>query len=166
MRAQSAQQYRGFDRGGADAGGQDSAFREPRGDRLDAQRGGSARQTGGVGMLLRHAEDFNLTEDQQDRLEKLRLDHELEKVDLRAAVAKAKIRLRALARDYDAPEAAIVAAIDELSACEANLRKMRYRHVRAARSILSKDQVGNLRVYHKQHLRDKIKAFNAAKEGS
>ena len=164
MRGQTAQQMRGFDQESqSDPGGQDSAFREPRGGRLDAQRGGSARQTGGVGMLLRHAEEFGLSEDQQNRLEKLRLGHELEKVDLRAAVAKAKIRLRGLSRNYDAAEADVLAAIDELSTCEGNLRKMRYRHLQAARSILNADQAGNLKAFHKRHLQEKVKAFNASK---
>jgi hypothetical protein len=150
----------------ADPGGRDSAFREARGDRLDAQRGGSARQTGGVGMLLRHVEDFDLTEEQQDRLNKLRVGHELEKVDLRAAVSKAKIVLRSLLRDLEAPEKDVMAAIDKLAKCEANLRKMRYGHLQAARAVLNEEQQRRLKTYHQGHLREKIKAFSAAKNGT
>ena|ERR1700752_1797720 len=152
--------------GEGDPGGQDSAFREARGNRLDAQRGGSARQTGGVGMLLRHAEDFGLTEDQIDRLNKLRTGHELEKVDLRAEVSKAKIRLRALLRDLDSPEGDVMAAIDKLAASEGNLRKMRYTHLQGARAVLTDDQRRTLKSYHQAHLRDKVKAFAAQSQGS
>lgn len=166
MRGQNAQ-MRSFESDSeSDPGGQDSAFRQTRGSRLDAQRGGSARQTGGVGMLLRHSQEFGLSDEQQERLEKLRLNHELEKIDLRAAVEKAKVRLRALMRDYDASETDVLAAIDALAVSEADLRKMRFRHLKAARGLLNPDQVGNLKVFHKRHLQEKIKDFNAAKQAT
>src|SRR5687768_8098016 len=87
---------------------------------------GSLRQLGGIGMLQRHAADFDLTDDQLDKLEAMQVQCELEKIDLLAALRKAKIRLRGKIRLEDAPEAEVIAAIDEVARCEAELRKMRY----------------------------------------
>ena len=90
-----------------------------------ADRGGSLRELGGVGFLLRHADEFNLTESQRQNLNKLRIRFELEKVDKLAALQKAKITLRALMHDPEAAERDVLEAIDKVAACEADLRKMR-----------------------------------------
>ena len=105
-----------------------------------AERGGSLREMGGVGFLLRHAEEFDLTELQQASLSKLQIPFELEKVDKMAALQKAKITFRALVRDPDAAEQEVLDAIEKVAACEADLRKMRYHHLKAARAQLKKNQ--------------------------
>ena len=99
------------------------------------EQGGSLGETGGVGFLLRNAEAYALSEDQQESLRKLRTPFELEKVDKLAALSKAKILLRALVNDVDAAEKQVMEAIDHLAACEADLRKMRYHHLKAARAL-------------------------------
>jgi hypothetical protein len=104
------------------------------------ERGGSLGETGGVGFLLGNAEAYGLTDDQQERLRKLRIPFELEKVDKLAALSKAKILLRALASDVDAAEQQVMEAIDQVAACEADLRKMRYHHLRTARAHLDTEQ--------------------------
>jgi len=93
-----------------------------------------------VGFLLRNAELYALSEDQQASLRTLRTSFELEKVDKLAALNKAKILLRALTNDVDAAEERVMEAIDHLAACEADLRKMRYHHLKAARAHLETDQ--------------------------
>ena len=133
-----------------------SDFRRSQSGGPGAQRGGSLRQMGGLGMLLRHAEEFNLTEEQQEQLGKMQVNFELEKVDLQAALSKAKIIFRSLVRNHDTPEQDVMDAIDKLSACEANLRKMRYRHLKAAHGVLNDEQRTSLKAQHKQRMREKI----------
>ena len=117
------------------------------------ERGGSLGETGGVGFLLRNAaEAYALTEDQQESLRRLRTSFELEKVDKLAALSKAKILLRALANDVDAAEKQVMEAIDHLAACEADLRKMRYHHLKAARAHLDTDQRERLVSLNRQRL--------------
>lgn len=153
--------------GAAQDGGEQepSHFRHSGPNRQGASRGGSLRQMGGVGHLLRNAEEHNLTEEQEEQLERLKLDFELEKVDLQAALRKAKIVFRARARDHNAPEEEVMKAIDKVARCEANLRKMRYRHLKAVHAILSPEQLKGLKSFHKQRMREKVKAFRLAKQG-
>jgi hypothetical protein len=119
-------------------------------------RGGSLGETGGVGFLLRNAETYALSEDQQESLRKLRTSFELEKVDKVAALSKAKILLRALANDVDAAEIQVMEAIDHLAACEGELRKMRYRHLQAARAHLDTDQRERLVSLNRERLARRI----------
>lgn len=142
-----------------------SHFRHSGPNRQGASRGGSLRQAGGVGHLLRNAEEHNLTEEQEGQLEKMQVDFELEKVDLQAALRKAKIVFRALARDHNSSEQDVMKAIDKVSRCEANLRKMRYRHLKAAHAVLNDEQRKGLKAFHKQRMREKVKAFRLAKQG-
>jgi hypothetical protein len=121
---------------------------------------------GGVGMLLRNAEDHNLTTEQEERLHKMQTNFELEKVDLLAALRKAKIVLRALARDQDCAEQDVMSAIDKVAACEADLRKMRYRHLKAAHSVLDEDQMRNLKSFYRQRMREKFKSLRFANWGT
>ncbi|MBD0371969.1 MAG: hypothetical protein ICV60_14100 [Pyrinomonadaceae bacterium] len=153
--------------GGQTGGEQEpSHFRHSGPNRQGASRGGSLRQAGGVGHLLRNAEEHNLTEEQEERLERMKLDFELEKVDLQAALRKAKILFRALARDHESSEQDVMKAIDDVARCEADLRKMRFRHLKAAHGILNDDQRKGLKAFHKQRMRDKVKAFRLAKQGT
>jgi hypothetical protein len=139
-----------------------------RGRRLGSEgsmRGGSLRQMGGVGMLLRHADEFGLTEEQEEHLNDLKTNHELEKIDLLAAVQKAKVTFRSLIRKHDAAEQDVMNAIDQIAAREAELRKMRYRHMKAAHSILNDAQRSSLKSFHKQKTQNKIRAFRQAERG-
>lgn len=168
MRRWMSQQSAAGDSGGGDGVGvgEQSHFRHSGSNRQGASRGGSLRQVGGVGHLLRNAEEHNLTEEQEERLEQLQVEFELEKVDLQAALSKAKIQYRALVRDHSANEQDVMKAIDKLARCEANLRKMRYRHLKAAHAVLNDDQKKGLKGFHKQRMREKVKAFRLAKQGA
>jgi len=122
-------------------------------------RRGHLKQVGGIGMLLHHSEDFNLTEEQEEKLLQKQTEFELEKVDLEAAVKKAKITLRALMRDVHAKEPQVMTAIDRLAAAEGNLRKMRYSHLKAGRTVLNESQRTHLQKFHLQQSRQKAKAM-------
>ena len=113
-------------------------------------RGGSLRQMGGVGMLLRHAERFDLTDKQCCQLEDMRVDFELEKVDIRAAMRKAKIRLRASMRKPEPCEKDVMSAIDEVAHCEAEIRRMAFRHLQASRAVLKEDQCHTVNKFNRE----------------
>ena len=151
---------------GDGGGGEQSHFRQSGQGRTGAQRGGSLRQKGGIGMVLRRAEEFNLTDEQEDKLNKMRVEFELEKVDLRAALARAQILFRALIRDPDSSEQDVIAAIEKLADAEADLRKMRYYHMKKTHATLDEKQMRGLRTFHKQQKREKIKALRLAQRGS
>ncbi len=125
-------------------------------DQRESGRRGSAKQVGGVGMLLHHVDDFGLNDNQIEQLTKMMLEFELEKVDLQAALQKAKINWRALVRNIDAAESDVMKAIDNVARAEADLRKMRYRHLKAARGVLQPEQRNNLRTFHLKQSRQKV----------
>jgi Spy/CpxP family protein refolding chaperone len=125
-------------------------------DQRSSGRRGSAKQVGGIGMLLHHVDDFGLNDNQIEQLNKMMLEFELEKVDRQAALQKAKINWRALIRDVDADEADVMTAIDNVSKAEGDLRKMRYNHLKAARSVLQDEQRNNLKTFHLKQSRQKV----------
>ncbi|HJP93683.1 MAG TPA: periplasmic heavy metal sensor [Pyrinomonadaceae bacterium] len=127
-------------------------------DQRESGRRGSAKQVGGIGMLLHHVDDFGLNDDQIEQLNKMMLEFELEKVDLYAALQKAKITWRSLIRNVDADESDVMNAIDNVAKAEANLRKMRYNHLKAARNVLEAEQRNNLKTFHLKQSRQKVGA--------
>jgi len=135
----TSQKYSDFRYGGGGPGGWND----------HAGRGGSLRETGGLGFLLSRAQELKLDDGKQEKLHKLQVSFELEKIDKLAAMHKAKVMLRALMRDHDATEHDVLDAIDKLSACEAELRKMRYYHRKSAWEHLDTDQ----RAYVAKHAR-------------
>lgn len=146
--------------------GEQSHFRHNGNGSQGSQRGGSLRQKGGLGMLLRRAEEFNLTPEQEEQLVKKRTEFELEKVDLRAALSRAQIKFRALIRDIDSAEQDVMNAIDEVAKCEADLRKMRYRHLKETHSVLDDDQRNGFKTFFRKQKREKVQALRAVKRGA
>jgi hypothetical protein len=151
--------------GGGGGNGEQSHFRQNGQGKVGAERGGSLRQKGGIGMVLRRSEEFNLTEKQEATLNKMRTGFELEKVDLRAALSKAQIMFRALIRDHDSSEADVLAAIDKLAAAEADLRKMRYYHMKETHKVLDKKQMDSLKTFHRNQKREKLNSLRLAQRG-
>jgi hypothetical protein len=110
----------------------------------DGPMAGSMRNAGGVGMLIASAEKFGLSGDQVKKLEGMKHDFQMEKIDVQAAVYKAKLRLKRLMKDPRAAEGDVMAAIDAVAAAEGDIRKMRYRHLKAARGVLAGDQMAKV----------------------
>ena len=132
-------------------------------DRSGSERGGSMRQKGGIGMLLRQADQFDLSEEQIDELSAMRVECELNKVDKRAALRKAKIRLRAAIRG-DAPEPDVLSMIDEVSRCEAELRKMRYYNMKKACACLGEEQLGKVKKHRRQQEQKRVQQFRQQRQ--
>ena len=134
-------------------------------DQRKSGRRGSAKQVGGVGMLLHHVDDFGLNDSQVAQLSSMQVDFEIEKIDLQAALQKAKVRWRALVRNVDANEADVMTAIENVSKAEADLRKMRYNHLKSARNVLEPAQQNNLRTFHLKQSRQKAAGGGAGTGG-
>lgn len=113
------------------------------------------RGSGGVGVLLSHAKDFGLSDAQVDQLEALRPQFELARHDLQTALLKAETQLRAVLRNEVAAENAVMAAIDEVAHCQADLMKMRYHNLQKARSVLNDEQRSKVRAFRRQQEQDR-----------
>jgi hypothetical protein len=131
-------------------------------ERASDWEGRSLRQLGGIGMLQRHAGDFDLTDEQLDKLEAMQVQFELEKIDLLAALRKANIRLSGKIWTEDASEAEVNAAIKEVGRCEGDLRKMRYRHLQAGRGVLTDKQHGKVKAFRRRRRLEKASEWRAA----
>jgi len=142
---------------GESSGGEKQVQTAGSNQRTSARRG-HVKQVGGIGMLLHHSEDFNLTPQQEEKLLSKQLEFEIEKINLEAAVKIAKVRWRAAARDVNTTEKTAYAVIDDLTKAEANLRKMRFQHLKEGRTILNASQRGHLQKFHLLQSRQKAKA--------
>jgi Spy/CpxP family protein refolding chaperone len=115
----------------------------------------------GVRMILAAAEDIKLTDNQKAKLEKMKVEFKLAEVDQRAKVEKAEIKLRALKLDKSAIESEVLAAIDEATLMKADLHKMRYRHQREVRNLLTDEQLDKLKELRKE----RVKKFQKPHQG-
>lgn len=106
----------------------------------------------GVRMILMFEDEINLTADQKAKLEQMMVNHRLERIDKKALVKKAQVKLRALMMDENAPESKVMAAIDEVARLKADMRKMQYRHHQAVRSVLTSDQIDKLQTLRKERM--------------
>ncbi|MEW6411774.1 MAG: hypothetical protein AB1483_04780 [Candidatus Zixiibacteriota bacterium] len=106
----------------------------------------------GLRAILAHADELKLTDEQQDKLEKMMTTFQTERVDKKAALEKAEINLRALMRD-DADQGQIFAAIDQVAKLKADMKKMHYTHFQQAKGVLTAEQVDQLKQFRKKTAR-------------
>ena len=107
-----------------------------------------------VGRLLRLADELKLSDSQRDKLRDMVTAFRLQRIDARAALKKAQVRLRALMRD-DAPERQVMRAIDEVAGLRADLQKMRYRHRQQALGVLTDDQREKLKELREDRMKER-----------
>lgn len=103
----------------------------------------------GLKVILAHGDKINLTDDQRETLENMKTDFQMQRVDQKAELEKAKIKLKALMRD-EAGESDVNAAIDNVSKLKANMQKTRYAHAQKVKSVLTEDQVNKLKQLRKE----------------
>lgn len=115
--------------------------------------GGPGQHGPGPGMLLNLSDELELTDDQVDRLESLQTQFGKEMVDKRAAVQKARIELRSLMRDK-AATSQVDAAIDKVTQLRAENMKARYRHREQVESVLTDEQLDQLKNMRQMGPRD------------
>jgi hypothetical protein len=108
------------------------------------------RNSGGVGVLLSHAQDFGLSEAQIGQLEALRPTFETARLDLQTALLKAEAQLRAVLQNDTAADNEVMAAIDAVTHCQGELLKMRYRNLQKARDVLTDEQRSKVKAFRRQ----------------
>ncbi|HWR83700.1 MAG TPA: Spy/CpxP family protein refolding chaperone [Candidatus Deferrimicrobium sp.] len=118
-------------------------------DRCCGPRGGFP----GLQGILSVADEINLTADQKTKLQRMMMDFRMAGIDQRAQVEKAEIRLHALMMDDNAAEGDVLAAMDDVSRFQAEMHKMRYRHHRAAREVLTSAQIEKLKKLHQERVK-------------
>jgi len=123
------------------------------GPRMEGHRGfrghdkgfGQDQKMPGIQRILAHGDEINLTDQQREKLEKMAVDFKLAAVDQKAKLEKAQINLHAFMRDDGVAESTVMAAIDEVSDLKAEMQKMRYRHFQQAKSVLTAEQIDQLK---------------------
>lgn len=101
------------------------------------------RHDGGF-MLMRFADELELTDAQKDQLKELRTNFQMERIDQQAEMKKARLTLQNLRTDDNASEREVFAAIDKLSDLRASMQKMAYTHHQQMKDILTEEQQDKL----------------------
>jgi Spy/CpxP family protein refolding chaperone len=102
------------------------------------------------GMLLRNADELELTDQQIEKLEDIQVQFQTERIDARAQVAKQKVKLRSLMRDENADETDVMVAIEQQANLKAELHKLQYKHRKAVAAVLSQEQKDKLKALAKE----------------
>ena len=98
----------------------------------------------GMGRLLMFADEIGLTDDQQEKIKTLSLEHKMAMVDMHAVAKKAKLQMTALMHN-DAPENEVIRAIEEASKVKMEIAKAKYLQRQAVKGILSEEQQDKLK---------------------
>ena len=118
----------------------------------------------GIELILRHADEINLTDEQETELEKLQFDFQMQRIDQKAQIEKAEIQLRRLVHDEEAAEREVMKQIDEVAGLRAGMHKMRYSHRRQFRTVLEEEQLDKLKEMRKQRLGQRHIEFEEERE--
>lgn len=98
----------------------------------------------GPGMLLRSADEIGLDEKQQAKISGLMEEFGLARIELKAELEKAELKLRHLKMN-DGPEKDIFDSMDKVGALKTEMQKMRYRHRKTIKSVLTQEQLDKLK---------------------
>ena len=98
----------------------------------------------GLGMMLQFKDELELTDAQISQFKKLMNDFALERIDRKAELEKAELKLRMLMNDDDATETKVNMAIDDVARLKAEMQKMRYAHKKQMQTVLTDAQTEKL----------------------
>jgi Spy/CpxP family protein refolding chaperone len=115
------------------------------------ERRGMKRRGGGIRHLLMMADKIGLTDEQRDQLKSMQTEFQLDRIDRKAELQKATLKLRNLKRDPDASEGDVMGAIDEVSRLKAEMQKAGYKHHKLVKSVLTDEQTEKLKELRKAH---------------
>lgn len=94
----------------------------------------------GFQRILEMADKLELTDAQREKLKQTHEIFQIERIDRRASVEKAEVKLRGLMHDDKTSASDINRAIDQVSAMKAEIAKMQFRHQTEMRSVLTEKQ--------------------------
>ncbi len=93
----------------------------------------------GLGVLLAHAGELELTDQQVSKLEDMQSEFQLAQVDRKAEMKKAQIELKDLMRD-EASQSQILSQMDKIGDMKTEMRKVQYQHREAVKNVLTSEQ--------------------------
>jgi len=114
--------------------------------------GGPGMKAGGpgIGMLLQLEDELELTPAQVDQMKKMMSDFAFERIDRKAELEKAQVKLRMLMKDDGAAETKVNMAIDDVSRFRADMQKMRFSHMKQVKAVLTEEQTEKLETLRKE----------------
>ena len=107
----------------------------------------TANSQPGLGMM---SDELNLTDQQMEQLETLKLQHQREMVQKQADLKMAGLDLKEIMMKDNIDEKAALAKQDKLSSIKADIAKAKLRHKIAARKLLDSDQLLKWRKLQKE----------------
>jgi Spy/CpxP family protein refolding chaperone len=105
-------------------------------------------------------EELDLTSEQKNKIEDLRIAMQLEAIDMRADIEKLELSLESELKANDANRKAVLALADKINTKRGELQKMHIAHRFDVRSVLNAEQkkIFDAKSFNKQHFkRHKIK---------
>jgi hypothetical protein len=107
---------------------------------------GMGRQGNMAGlMIMRHAKEIGLSDQQIEQFKTMQEAHRLDMIDARANLEKAQVRVKSLMGDKNAGDQEVLRAIDQVSQARAEIAKKRYLNRQECRSLLTEDQQAKLK---------------------
>lgn len=124
-------------------------------------RGGRMGMGDGPGFqrILEMADKLELTDAQREKMKQMQETFQLERIDRRASLEKAEVKLQGLMRDDKTPTTDINRAIDQVSTMKADIEKMQFRHRSEMRSVLTEKQqqmLKELRMERRKEVRVRV----------
>lgn len=113
---------------------------------------GMKMDTPGPGMLLRMADELELTDQQKEQFKSKMTAFQAEKIDREADLKKAKVMLRAAMMNENPNATEVNSAIDEVARYEADLKKMKFKHHQEMRGLLTDAQQDKLKELRKDRM--------------
>jgi len=113
---------------------------------------------GGGAGLAQFRKELDLSNDQVERLEQLKLNHRMNMIGARADVERAELRLKELLRKDDASTQEVGQAIDQVAQLRAGIQKQCYSQRQECLSVLTDAQKEKLRQLREER-RDERREF-------
>lgn len=111
----------------------------------------------GIGNLSRFADELELTQEQQDEMQDLRIQSEKDMIDLRAQKEHARLELRELFSDMNAKRSDIEKASTKLMDIERKIQKRQLKLMLDMRDVLSPEQREKARDLMKEHMKEHMR---------
>lgn len=117
-----------------------------------------------AGMLLHMADKIGLNDEQKGKIKSMMEEFGLEKIDMKAELEKAKLKLKHL-RHNDASENEVLAMMDKVGQLRTEMQKMKYRHHQAVKSVLNDEQLEKLKELKKAKQHKGMGSFGGRFDG-
>jgi len=98
----------------------------------------------GGGMILMHADEIGLTDQQKADIGAKMEEFAMSRIDAEAELKKAKVKMRSL-RHNDGSDDQVFSMMDKISGLKLNLQKMQFKHRKAIENMLTDEQLDKLK---------------------